>query len=115
MKKLMVLALALLLLTANATVSLAEMGIDFSGYSLDELLEIRAALTDESQAALAERKQFWGLVSIRLEKTSRLVSIHSGLFRMVTAMYPGQTTMCTRTSPCTNTMLTDCGSGICHG
>ena len=47
MKKLMVLALALLLLTANATVSLAEMGIDFSGYSLDELLEIRAALTDE--------------------------------------------------------------------
>ena len=47
MKKLMALALSILLLVASPTTAMAEGTIDFSGYSLEELLEIRSDLADE--------------------------------------------------------------------
>lgn len=47
MKKLLALALALLLLMSFNAVSMAEEAIDFSSYSLDELLEIKTALANE--------------------------------------------------------------------
>lgn len=42
MKKLMTLALSILLLMACFITAMAEGTIDFSGYSLEELLEIRS-------------------------------------------------------------------------
>ena len=47
MKKLMTLALSILVLLASFTTAIAEGAIDFSGYSLEELLEIRSDLADE--------------------------------------------------------------------
>ena len=47
MKKLISVALSILLLMACFTTAMAEGTIDFSGYSLEELLEIRSDLADE--------------------------------------------------------------------
>ena len=47
MKKLMILVLSMLLLMASFTSAMADGTIDFSSYSLEELLEIRSDLADE--------------------------------------------------------------------
>ena len=47
MKRKMVLGLSIVILMACFTAALAEGAIDFSGYSLEELLEIKADLADE--------------------------------------------------------------------
>jgi len=47
MKKLMTLALSILLIMTCFSTAIANGAIDFSGYSLEELLEIRSDLADE--------------------------------------------------------------------
>lgn len=47
MKKMMALVLSILVLLAGFTTARAVGTIDFSGYSLEELLEIRSDLADE--------------------------------------------------------------------
>lgn len=47
MKKLFVIAISILLLATCFTAAMAEGAIDFSGYSLEELLEIRTDLAEE--------------------------------------------------------------------
>ena len=46
MKKMMVLVLSILVLLAGFTTAMAVGTIDFSGYSLEELLEIRSDLAN---------------------------------------------------------------------
>ena len=48
MKKLIAVGISILLLMTCFTIALAEGTIDFSSYSLEELLEIRSDLADEN-------------------------------------------------------------------
>ena len=60
MKKILVLFLTLAFAIGNTCACLAESPIDFSGYSLEELLEIRENLTDESSSRPGGEKMVLG-------------------------------------------------------
>lgn len=60
MKKILVLVLTLALAIGNTCACLAESPIDFSGYSLEELLEIRENLTNEISSRPGGEKMVLG-------------------------------------------------------
>ncbi len=60
MKKILVLFLTLALAIGNTCACLAESPIDFSGYSLEELLEIRENLTNEISSRPGGEKMVLG-------------------------------------------------------
>ena len=60
MKKLMILVLSMLLLMASFTSAMADGTIDFSSYSLEELLEIRSDLADEISSRPGGEKMVLG-------------------------------------------------------
>ena len=113
MKKMMALVLSILVLLAGFTTAMAVGTIDFSGYSLEELLEISSDLADEIASAPAEKRLCWVPVSIRLAKVCLQVSTASSSSRMETVMFREPITTSTKVNPCTNTILIGYGLVTC--
>ena len=111
MKKMMALVLSILVLLAGFTTAMAVGTIDFSGYSLEELLEISSDLADEIASRPGGEKIV--LASIRLAKVCLQVSTASSSSRMETVMFREPITTSTKVNPCTNTILIGYGLVTC--
>ncbi|MBQ9008350.1 MAG: hypothetical protein IJ088_03345, partial [Clostridia bacterium] len=60
MKKRMTIALFILLLTITLSIAMAEGSVDLSGYSLEELIEMRSSLTEEISSRPGGEKMVLG-------------------------------------------------------
>ena len=101
MKKMMALVLSILVLLAGFTTAMAVGTIDFSGYSLEELLEISSDLADEIASRPGGKKIVLGAGQYKIGESLPAV------------MFREPITTSTKVNPCTNTILIGYGLVTC--
>ena len=101
MKKILAVLIALMLTALCCFAAVAEGTIDFSGYTLEELLTIRDDLTDEIASRPGGEKMVLGTGQYKIGED------------LETVMFREPITTSTKVNPCTNTTLIVSGSVTC--